>query len=164
MRKLHALLASLVLVAGLSGCGSGTALTTQGPRPAAEVAAQDATADVLHLLSGMYAQAVALHDARVGAEPADVHARNRATLLAFHDGLEASWSTLIVWKSANTGASPAYIVRALFDSVEPFLSLASNLGILSEKDAATVRSFVAAARLALQPSTAPATGRIVPLS
>lgn len=155
----------VVLSLSLFGCATGTTQTTQGPRPAAQVQAQDSIADVLSLIQDVYVQAVAAHDARALTEDPAIHAANRATLLAARDGLSAAWASLMVSKTISNGAPPMTVVRSVLDVTDPLLALANRLGVISPSTETTIRTFIAAARAALAavPSTPPA-GRVVPLS
>lgn len=130
-----ALLLSLLAIAAL-GCASGTVTTPYGPRPAAEVQAQDLAADVLASLEDGYKAAVVAHDARVTTEDPLQHAANRALLIKEHDALVAAAQVLIQWKmTAGSGYSPAAVIQPLLDSLPAYVKLGVSLGALKQSDA-----------------------------
>lgn len=146
MRRSLSLLCALVVglsLGGTIGCASGAVQTAAGPRPAAEVQAQDTTADILQSLDAGYSSAVAAHDAIATTEDPVVHASHRTTLVSVHDGLLASWNLLLAWKQASGSSySPASVILPLKDSLPSFLALAVDLKAMSQAQADKVSQFV----------------------
>lgn len=144
--SLAAIVGILALVYAL-GCASGTVTTAYGPRPAAEVQAQDTVADILQSLDAGYTEAVRIHDApaTVDKETREVHAAHRATLIAQHDALAASWNVLLGWKQAAGSAyTPASVIQPLVASLPSFLDLAVSSGAMTREKADKVLTFVRA--------------------
>lgn len=136
----------LILMAyALLGCATGTVQTTYGPRPAAEVQAQDLAADVIASLEDGYRAAVVAHDARVLTEDPLQHAANRALLIKEHDALVAAAQVLIQWKmTSGSGYSPAAVMQPLLDSLPAYLRLAVSLGAMKQSDADKVLAYARA--------------------
>jgi hypothetical protein len=135
-----ALLFALALAA--LGCATGTVQTTYGPRPAAEVQAQDLAADIIASLEDGYRAAVVAHDQRVMTEDPLKHAANRALLIKEHDALVAAAQVLIQWKmTSGSGYSPAAVMQPLLDSLPAYLALAVDLGAMKQADADKVLAY-----------------------
>jgi hypothetical protein len=118
-----------------AGCpgSTGTTVTTYGPRPTAEVVAQDTVADILKNLEDGYKAAVVAHDARFGTEDPVKHAANRALLIKEHDALIAAANALVAWKqAAGSSYSPASVIQPLIDSLPDYVKLAVDLGALTQ--------------------------------
>lgn len=119
----------LAIAACLSAC-SGTIQTTQGPRPATEVVAQDTAADVLSWLKAGYVIAVRVHDERVSTDTVEVHAAHGRVLRTFLPGLKGAGNALEGWKAGTSGAPTAQVLCPLGRSLPQFLELAGALGAL----------------------------------
>lgn len=138
---LVALLGAILLAVAL-GCASGTVQTTYGPRPAAEVQAQDLAADVIASLEDGYRAAVVAHDARALTEDPLKHSARRALLIKEHDALVAAAQVLVQWKmTAGSGYSPAAVMQPLLDSLPAYLALAVDLGAMKQADADKVLAY-----------------------
>ena len=135
---------SLVLLLVTTACASGTAQTTEGPRPAAQVQAQDLTADTLKALRDAHTQAVAIHDSRAGVEDPVMHRQHRQLLLDTGKALDASWGALATWKASSSGAAPSDVLRPLLAAGPAFCDLAVSLGLLKPAAADTIKAFLAA--------------------
>ncbi len=130
----------------LAGCASGYVTTSTGAIvPAATVQAQDLTGDALSILQDVHNAAVAAHDAKAGAEQADVHAKRRATLLASASGLRAAWDGLSAWKLGSEGAGMAAVVSKVRDALPEMLNAAVSLGVVSREYADAIGVFFGAA-------------------
>lgn len=119
----------LAVAAAFLAC-SGTIQTTQGPRPATEVVAQDTAADVLSWLKEGYKIAAREHDARVSTDTAEVHKRHGDALRTFLPGLKGAGNALEGWKAGTSGAPTAQVLCPLGRSLPQFLELAGALGAL----------------------------------
>lgn len=136
----------LLLVVLAAGCASGYVTTSTGAIvPAATVQAQDITGDALSILQDVHNAAVAAHDAKAGAEPADVHAKRRATLLASASGLRAAWDGLAAWKLGSEGAGMTSVVGKVRDALPEMLKAAVSLGVVSQEYADAIGAFFGAA-------------------
>lgn len=141
-----ALMGVIALAFALS-CASGTVTTAYGPRPAAEVQAQDTVADILQSLDAGYTAAVRAHDdpSTVGRETPAVHAAHRATLLTQRSALTASWGVLLGWKQAAGSAyTPASVIQPLVGALPSFLDLAVSSGAMTRQTADQVIAFTKA--------------------
>lgn len=143
-------LAALVIglsLGGAIGCSStpGTTTTAYGPRPTAEVVAQDTVVDVLKTLEDGYKTAVIAHDARAATEDPLVHAAHRALLIKEHDALVAAATTLIAWKqAAGSSYSPASVIQPLVAALPDDLKLAVELGALTQAQADKILAYAKA--------------------
>jgi len=134
---------AVVLTVVLLAACSGTVQTTQGPRPATVVVAQDSIADVLKALRDQYRAAVKRHDGPEGAaEPTELHAKHRAVLLKAKPVLETTWDGLIAWKEGAPGASPEVVVRDSSAALLALVDLLEETGRLSHDAAAKTRSIL----------------------
>lgn len=134
-----ALLLSIIV---LVSCATGTVQTTYGPRPAAEVQAQDLAADVIASLEDGYKAAVVAHDQKALTEDPLQHAAHRALLIKEHDALIAASQVLVQWKmTAASGYSPASVIQPLLDSLPAYLKLAVDLGAMKQADADKVLAY-----------------------
>lgn len=143
--RTFAALVGIVCLFFAFGCATGTVQTVNGPRPAAEVQAQDLAADVLSSLGAAYSAAVAIHDdpATVANESPEVHAKHRAALLTERDALMASWKVLLLWKqTAGSQLSPASVMQPMLDSLPMFLDLAVDLKVLTREKADSIAAYV----------------------
>lgn len=143
----------LVAVALVSvGCATGMVTTSTGAIvPAATVQAQDITGDALSILQDVHNAAVAAHDAKAGLEPADVHAKRRAALLASASGLRAAWDGLSAWKLGSEGAGMAAVVGKVRDALPEMLDAAVALGVVSREYADAIGVFFGTASQGLVP-------------
>ena len=148
--------ASLLVAAALSltigACATGTVTTSAGAVvPAATVQAQDITGDALSVLQDVHNAAVRAHDAKAGAEPADVHAKRRAALLASASGLRAAWDGLSAWKLGSEGAGMVAVVGRVRDALPEMLDAAVALGVVSREYADAIGAFFGTASQGLIP-------------
>ena len=140
-RALPVFFVSLALLVAV-GCASGYVTTSSGAIvPAATVQAQDITGDALSILQDVHNAAVTAHDAKSGAEPADVHAKRRAALLASASGLRAAWDGLSAWKLGSEGAGMAAVVGKVRDALPEMLDAAVALGVVSREYADAIGVF-----------------------
>ena len=117
----------------LTGCPSGYVQTSTGATVAAStVHAQDLVADALQALQDVHNAAVRAHDAKAGAEPADVHAKRREALRASAAGLRAGWSGLEAWKLGTDGAGMVAVVTPIRAALPELLRAAVALGVVSQ--------------------------------
>jgi hypothetical protein len=150
-RALPVFFVSLALLVAV-GCSSGYVTTSTGAIvPAATVQAQDITGDALSILQDVHNAAVAAHDAKAGAEPADVHAKRRAALLASASGLRAAWDGLSAWKLGSEGAGMAAVVGKVRDALPEMLNAAVSLGVVSREYADAIGVFFGTASQGLVP-------------
>jgi hypothetical protein len=150
-RSLAAPLAVLLVVLSV-GCASGYVTTSTGAIvPAATVQAQDAVGDALSVLQDVHNAAVDRHDALAGQEPADVHAKRRAALVASASGLRAAWDGLAAWKLGSEGAGMATVVGKVRDALPEMLRAAVALGIVSQEYADAIGVFVNTASRGIAP-------------
>lgn len=134
----------VLLLVFLVGCASGVTQTTDGPRPAATVQAQDFVADTLKALRTAHTQAVQIHDSRVGTEDPVQHRQHRQLLLDTGKGLDASWGILAAWKARTQDAAPATVLRPLLAAGPAFCDLAASFGLIKPEVAEKVKAFLAA--------------------
>lgn len=151
-RALPALLLALAVLS-LPGCGPRPPVTTSTGAvvPAATVQAQDIAGDALSVLQDVHNAAVRAHDAKAGAEPADVHAKRRTALLASASGLRAAWDGLSAWKAGSEGRGLAGIAAAVRPALPELLRAAVSLGVVSQGTADTIGAFFEAAGAGLTP-------------
>ena len=136
----------------LAGCASGYVTTSTGAIvPAATVQAQDLTGDALSILQDVHNAAVTAHDAKAGAEPADVHAKRRATLLASASGLRAAWDGLSAWKAGSGGEGLATVALRVRPAVPELLRAAVELELISQNYADAIGAFFGTAAQGLTP-------------
>lgn len=132
LRALPAVLLLGVLLV-LTGCPSGYVQTSTGATVAAStVHAQDLVGDALQALQDVHNAAVRAHDAKAGAEPADVHAKRREALKASAAGLRAGWSGLEAWKLGTDGAGMVAVVTPIRAALPELLRAAVALGVVSQ--------------------------------
>ena len=134
----------LLLAVALSSCASGTARTSAGPRPAAEVQAQNAVGDILQGIDDGYRAAVALHNAGKGTTAPDVYASEKRTLDAVRAGLVGSWQALAAWKTSTSGGSAGAVMASVRSALGAFLELAVRTGAMRQSAADAVLAFVGA--------------------
>lgn len=150
-RALPVLSAALVVLI-LASCATGYVTTSNGAIvPASVVQAQDITGDALSILQDVHNAAVAAHDAKAGLEPADVHAKRRAALLASASGLRAAWDGLSAWKLGSEGAGMAAVVGKVRDALPEMLNAAVALGVVSREYADAIGVFFGTASQGLVP-------------
>ena len=136
----------------LASCATGYVTTSTGAIvPASVVQAQDITGDALSILQDVHNAAVMAHDAKAGTEPADVHAKRRATLLASASGLRAAWDGLSAWKLGSEGAGMAAVVGKVRDALPEMLDAAVSLGVVSREYADAIGVFFGTASQGLVP-------------
>lgn len=140
----RALVAALAIVLVAWGCASGTAQTTEGPRPASTVQAQDLVADILKTLRTAHTQAVQLHDSRANVDDPVLHRQHRQLLLDTGTALNASWRLLAAWKAQTQDAAPSDILAPLLAAGPSFCDLAVSFGILKPEQADKLKAFLAA--------------------
>lgn len=137
-----ALLFALLSAVVLGGCASGTVTTQYGPRPAAEVQAQDLAADIISSLEDGYRAAVVAHDQKALTEDPLQHAAHRALLIKEHDALVAAAQVLVQWKmTAGSGYSPAAVMQPLLDSLPAYTALAVDLGAMKQEQADKILAY-----------------------
>ena len=143
---------ALFLVVGMTGCATGYVTTSSGAIvPAATVQAQDITGDALLVLQDVHNAAVRAHDAKADTEPADVHAKRRATLKASAAGLRGAWDGLAAWKLGSEGAGMAAVVGKVRDALPELLDAAVALGVVSREYADAIGVFFGTASQGLVP-------------
>lgn len=143
----------LCLVLILTGCPSGVVQTESGATVAAStVHAQDLVGDALQALQSVHNAAVTAHDARAGQEPADVHAKRRATLQASAAGLRAGWDGLSAWKLGTEGADMAFVVGKVRSALPEMLKAAVSLGVVSQSYADAINAFFGTAATGQTPA------------
>ena len=111
---------------------------------ACATSATDNAATILKIADDGYKAASAAHDARVGSEPADVHAKHRVILVDFRKGLTAAWAVVIDAKQINADPAPGAVYAAIKPTVGPFLELAVQLGAMKQSDADRVSAAITA--------------------
>lgn len=135
-----------VVVLALPGCPTGYVQTSTGATVAAPtVYAQDIVGDALNALQGVHNATVQAHDAKAGAEPADVHAKRRAALVASASGLRAAWDGLAAWKLGSEGAGMVATVSKVRDALAEMLRAAVALGVVSPDYADAIGVFFGSA-------------------
>lgn len=126
----------------LTGCPSGFVQTESGATVAAStVHAQDLVGDALYALQDVHNAAVTAHDAKVGLEPDDVHAKRRAALQASAAGLRAGWDGLSAWKGGTEGADMTFVVGKVRSALPELLRAAVSLGVVSQSYADAINAF-----------------------
>lgn len=147
--------ASLLVAAALLltvACATGTVTTSTGAVvPAATVQAQDIAGDALSVLQDVHNAAVRAHDAKAGLEPADVHAKRRAALLASASGLRAAWDGLSAWKAGTGGEGLAGIATAVRPALPELLRAAVALGVVPQGTADGIAAFFESAGAGIVP-------------
>ena len=149
--------ASLLVAAALSltigACATGTVTTSAGAVvPAATVQAQDITGDALSVLQDVHNAAVRAHDAKAGAEPADVHASRRAALVASASALRAAWDGLSAWKRGSEGGGLAEIAAIVRPALPELLRAAVALGAIPQGTADAIAAFFGSAAAGQMPA------------
>jgi hypothetical protein len=151
-RGVPALCLALLLVVAVGCASSGYVTTSTGAIvPASVVQAQDITGDALSVLQDVHNAAVMAHDAKAGTEPAEAHAKRRATLQASAAGLRASWDGLAAWKLGSEGAGMASVVGHLRSALPELLNAAVSLGVVSREYADVIGAFFGTASQGLTP-------------
>lgn len=152
-------LPALFLVLVLVGCPSGFVQTESGATVAAStVHAQDLVGNGIKALQDAHNASVDAHDAKVGLEPADVHAARRAKLLANAAGLRAGWDGLSAWKLGTEGAGMVAVATALRPMLPDLLTVAVELKVISQAYADAIGAFFGTAATGKTPAALPKAG------
>lgn len=141
MKKITSCLFAIVIfIFSVSASCNGTVQTTEGPRPAATVQAQDLVADLLKMLREAHTKAVQIHDSRVQIEDPVLHRQHRQLLIDMGDSINVSFGLLAAWKSRTADATPSDIMLPIFRIGPSFCDLAVSFGLLKQADADKVKA------------------------